>query len=50
MNSVYIPEGYRTPLNVYDMQVAIEFIKHNFQKELAYALNLRDVYKRQVLT
>ena len=43
MNSVYIPEGYRTPLNVYDMQVAIEFIKHNFQKELAYALNLRRV-------
>lgn len=43
MNKVYIPEGYRTPLNVYDMQVAIEFIKHNFQKELAYALNLRRV-------
>ena len=43
MNKVYIPEGYRSPLNVYDMQVAIEFIKHNFQKELAYALNLRRV-------
>ncbi len=25
------------------MQVAIEFIKHNFQKELAYSLNLRRV-------
>ena len=43
MNKVFIPEGYRTPLNVYDMQVAIEFIKHNFQKELSYALNLRRV-------
>lgn len=43
MNSVYIPQGYKSPLSVYDMQVAIEFIKHNFQKELAYALNLRRV-------
>ena len=43
MNKIYIPEGYRAPLSVYDMQVAIEFIKHNFQKELAYALNLRRV-------
>ncbi len=43
MNRVFIPEVYRPPLNVYDMQIAIEFIKHNFQKELAYALNLRRV-------
>ena len=43
MNSIFIPQGYRSPLSVYDMQVAIEFIKHNFQKELAYALNLRRV-------
>ena len=43
MNRIFIPEGYVTPLNVYDMQVAIEFIKHNFQKELSYALNLRRV-------
>ena len=43
MNKVFIPEGYRSPLNVYDMQIAIEFIKHNFQKELAHALNLRRV-------
>ena len=43
MNKVFIPEGYRSPLNVYDMQVAIEFIKHNFQKELAHSLNLRRV-------
>ncbi len=43
MNKIYIPEGYRTPLNVYDMQMAIEFIKHNFQQELSHALNLRRV-------
>lgn len=43
MNRIFIPDGYRSPLSVYDMQVAIEFIKHNFQKELSYALNLRRV-------
>ncbi len=43
MNKIYIPQGYHTPLNVYDMQVAIEFIKHNFQQELSHALNLRRV-------
>ena len=43
MNKVFIPEGYRPPLGVYDMQVAIEFIKHNFQQELSHALNLRRV-------
>ena len=43
MNKVYIPEGYRPPLGTFDTQLAIEFIKHNFQQELAYALNLRRV-------
>ena len=43
MNKVFIPEGYRSPLSIYDMQVAIEFIKHNFQKELEHGLNLRRV-------
>ena len=43
MNKIYVPEGYKSPLSVYDMQVAIEFIKHNFQKELSHALNLRRV-------
>ena len=38
VNKIYIPNGYHTPLNVYDMQMAIEFIKHNFQRELAHAL------------
>ena len=43
MNSIYIPEGYRPPLNTFDTQLAIEFIKHNFQIELTHALNLRRV-------
>ena len=41
MSEIYIPEGYRTPLSVYEMQRAIEFIKHNFQVNLGSALNLR---------
>ena len=43
MNSVYIPEGYTPPLSTFDTQLAIEFIKHNFQRELSHALNLRRV-------
>ena len=43
MNHVIIPDGYTPPLNTFDTQLAIEFIKHNFQVELAYALNLRRV-------
>ncbi|MBQ8088990.1 MAG: aspartate--ammonia ligase [Clostridia bacterium] len=43
MSHVTIPKGYQPPLSVYDTQVAIEFIKHNFQMDLAYALNLRRV-------
>ncbi len=43
MSEIYIPEGYRTPLSVYEMQRAIEFIKHNFQVNLGSALNLRRV-------
>lgn len=43
MNKVFIPEGYHTPLSVYDTQLAIEFIKQNFQINLKNALNLRRV-------
>ena len=43
MNRITIPEGYRPPLGTFDTQLAIEFIKHNFQQELCYALNLRRV-------
>lgn len=43
MSKVYLPEGYHTPLSVYEMQRAIEFIKSNFQLNLGHALNLRRV-------
>ncbi len=43
MSHIVIPEGYRTPLSVYEMQRAIEFIKSNFQTNLCNALNLRRV-------
>jgi len=43
MSKVYIPQNYHTPLSVYEMQRAIEFIKSNFQVNLSNALNLRRV-------
>ena len=43
MSKIIIPEGYKTPLSVYEMQRAIEFIKSNFQTNLSNALNLRRV-------
>ena len=43
MSKVFIPEGYRAPLSVYELQRAIEFIKSNFQTNLSNALNRRRV-------
>ena len=43
MSEIFIPEGYRSPLSVYEMQRAIEFIKNSFQVNLGSALNLRRV-------
>ncbi|MBQ7279052.1 MAG: aspartate--ammonia ligase [Clostridia bacterium] len=43
MSSIIIPEGYRAPLSVYEMQRVIEFIKSSFQMNLGSALNLRRV-------
>ena len=43
MNRVFIPEGYRPPLNNYDMQRAISNVKSIFQKEFSEALNLKRV-------
>ena len=43
MNKVYIPEGYQPPLDKYDTQRAIAYIKQNFQDEFANALNLKRV-------
>ncbi|MDO4846196.1 MAG: aspartate--ammonia ligase [Oscillospiraceae bacterium] len=43
MSTVMIPQGYKTPLSIYEMQRAIEFIKSNFKTNLCSALNLRRV-------
>ena len=43
MEKCRIPAGYYNPLSLYEKQCAIEFIKHNFQKNLCRALNLMRV-------
>ena len=40
MNSLIIPEHYRSELNLHDTQVAIKTVKDFFQKSLAERLNL----------
>ena len=43
MTNLILPAGYRSSLDVYEMQRAIAFIKTNFQRNLAAALNLKRV-------
>ena len=43
MNKCFIPEGYRPPLDAYDTQRAISYIKVHFQTEFQNALNLKRV-------
>lgn len=43
MNHVYIPDGYKSPLTIYEMQRAIEYIKKNFPYNLGSELNLKRV-------
>ena len=43
MKKCYSPGGYSNPLTVYETQCAIEYIKHNFQKNLCRALDLMRV-------
>ena len=43
MSKLYIPKGYTPPLDVYDTQKAISFIKQTFQARLAAALCLKRV-------
>ncbi len=43
MNQIYIPEGYRPPLDAYETQRAIAYIKQAFQEEFSSALNLKRV-------
>ena len=43
MNSIWIPEGYRSCLGLYDTQKAIGMIKNIFQQKLCLALHLKRV-------
>ncbi len=43
MNKIYIPEGYHPPLDEYNTQKAIAYIKQTFQEEFSSALNLKRV-------
>ena len=43
MSKIYIPEGYKAPLSIYETQRAIEFVKRSFQNNLGSALNLKRV-------
>ena len=43
MNQIYIPKGYRPPLDAYETQRAIAYIKQAFQEEFSGALNLKRV-------
>ena len=43
MNQIYIPAGYRPPLDAYETQRAIAYIKRIFQEEFSNALNLKRV-------
>ncbi len=43
MNKIFVPEGYRPPLDAYNTQKAIAYIKEIFQEEFASALNLKRV-------
>ena len=43
MSKLFIPKDYKSPLDVYQTQKAISFIKRTFQDALATALNLKRV-------
>jgi len=43
MSKLFIPKNYTAPLDVYDTQKAISFIKQTFQERLARALHLKRV-------
>ncbi len=43
MSRLFIPENYKSPMDIYRTQKAISFIKQTFQARLAAALNLKRV-------
>ena len=43
MSKTFIPEGYKSPLSLYETQDAIGLIKQSFEDKLALALNLKRI-------
>ncbi|MDO4622099.1 MAG: aspartate--ammonia ligase [Eubacteriales bacterium] len=43
MSKIYIPEGYKSPLNLKETQIAIKKVKDFFQEQISAELNLRRV-------
>lgn len=43
MSNIYIPDGYRSVLDIYDTQRAICLLKRTFEDKLALSLNLKRV-------
>ena len=43
MSKTFIPEGYKSPLSLYETQDAIGLIKRSFEDKLALALNLKRI-------
>ncbi len=43
MSKIYIPQGYKSVLNMYDTQTAIGLLKRIFEEKLCLALNLKRV-------
>ena len=43
MSRLFVPQNYKSPLDLYRTQRAISFIKQNFQERLSKALNLKRV-------
>ncbi len=43
MNKVFVPKGYTPPLDAYNTQKAIAYVKRAFQEEFSEALNLKRV-------
>ena len=50
MNQIFIPQGYRPPLDAYETQRAIAYIKQAFQEEFSGALNLKRVSAPRFVT
>ncbi len=42
-SQVFIPDGYQSPLDIYDVQRAITYIKDTFQNQFAASLHLKRV-------